>query len=296
MKNKFSLISYSILAVLFGLGVSSVIVYGSRFIVSGTSVTSAATLLYDATASGHSSGGVLRAYYLKSDAAPLPDINARAFVVADLLTGDILLQKGLDKPYQIASVTKLATAQVALNMSLQDSDLLYPLLLESNNQTAESIAATFGRQTFLQNMNDFVSKLGMTHTHFADPSGISPRNVASVRDLLTLTQYIYKNAPDLLDLTLVPSKDKWQNNNLFVQEHQANYLGGKSGYTPEAKGTLVSVFALPLPAPRSLDGVGAGDELRPVVVILLGTDSKMGVKYEVSQSIIDYVLANVYFK
>mgnify|MGYP001574579907 FL=1 len=269
------------------------IIVGIAVFIFGYFAVTNSTVLYNSsvfqTASAYSSESK-STYYLRADAPAPPRIEARAYIVADLLTGDVLIQKAPDKAFPIASVTKLTTAVVALNNKLEDTELLYPLLLESSNQTAEKITKFFGRRTFIQDMNNFAVSLGMTHTRYSDPSGISPKNVSSASDLLKLTQYIYKNTPELFDLTIVPNKDtdknSWQNNNLFVQERHPNYIGGKSGYTPEAKGTLVSVFALPL----------AGDTLRPVVVILLGTDSKMGVKYEVAQSIIDYILTNVYFK
>ncbi|HEY9583009.1 MAG TPA: hypothetical protein VJK09_01685 [Candidatus Paceibacterota bacterium] len=225
-------------------------------------------------------------YYLRADAPAPPELQARAYIVADLITGDVLLQKFPDKSYPIASVSKLTTALTALDMHLTETELLYPLLLESNNEKAEEIAKILNRKKFMQAMNEYVKNINMFNTHYSDPSGISPRNVSSARDLLLLTQHIYKNHPELFSLTLLPQKGLWSSNNLFVQKRHPNYLGGKSGYTPEAKGTLVSVFALPL----------AGNEIRPVAIILLGTDSKLGVKYEVAQSIIDYIVANVYFK
>ena len=247
-------------------------------------------VLYQASASESISIDDKKSYYLRADAPEPPEISANSYIVADLLTGDVLIQKSSEEIHPIASVSKLVTALVALELKLTESDLLYPLLLESSNKTAEDIAGLLDRKSFIKSMNNYVARLGMLQTHFVDPSGLSVKNVSSANDLLTLIRYIYKQQPDLLALTLVPqkqiSKKEWQNNNLFVQERHRDYLGGKSGYTPEAGSTLVSVFALPL----------VGQELRPVVIILLGTDSERGVKYEVAQNIIDYVVANVYYK
>jgi len=247
---------------------------------------SGAIFLYRADAAGESVETVVHTYYLRPDASLPPDIKARGYIVADLLTGDVLLQKNSQRAYPIASVSKLLTALVAIEQKLENQDLLYPLLLESSNVTADQIAKSFGTKTFISYINEKALKLGMSSTHFADPSGMSPRNVSSSADLLVLARDIYKNRPEILNITLLSTHGTWQNNNLFVQKHEDNYIGGKTGYTPEAKGALVSLFALPV----------AGQELRPLAIILLGTDSSRGVKYEVARSIIDYVLANVYYK
>lgn len=230
------------------------------------------------------------AYYLRTDAPQIEPIMARGYIVADLKTGDVLISKNADKAYPIASLSKLVTALTALRMGLEDQNLLYPLLLESDNEIAEEIATKLDHKTFMEKMNSYAKELGMTATTFKDASGISPHNRSSAKDLFILAKYLYEKYPDLLDITRLPQKtvgdETWVNNNLFVNERKENYLGGKSGYTPEARGTLVSIFAIPL----------AGDEVRPVAVILLGTDSDKGVKYEVSESIIDYIEKNVYYK
>lgn len=279
---KFKTVLYSTFAVLVGIGGAATFVKGAG--VMGSLMSIPRSIVYEASASGIDA--IAHSYYLRSDAPALPQIDARGYIVADLLTGDVIMKKNEDSSFPIASVSKLTTSLTALSLKLDKQELLYPLLLESSNEAAEKIASLFGRKQFIQAMNTFVGQLGMTHTHYDDPSGISPHNVSSASDLLRLTEYIYKNNPDLLALTLLPEKGIWKSNNLFVQEHHKDYLGGKSGFTPEAKGTLVSIFNLPL----------AGDELRPVAVILLGTNTARDAKYKVTDTIIDYVTQNVYYK
>src|SRR3989344_1592404 len=284
MSDRFKVILASGLAVIVGWSTTALFVKGGRELAIHIPEYSTATLIYEARASAGDYSP--RTYYLRADAPSPPELKARSYIVADLLTGDVLIQKNPDKPYPIASVSKLITALTAIDMYLSDTDLLYPLLLESSNPAADEIAKQLGGRQFVDAMNDYVKSIGATHTYFADPSGISPRNMSSASDLLLIAKHIYKEKPEILELTLLTEKRDWRTNNLFVQERHPNYIGGKSGFTPEAKGTLLAIFALPLS-----DG-----ELRPVVVILLGTDSERGVKYEVAQSIIDYILENVYFK
>src|SRR3989344_1274681 len=224
-----------------------------------------------------------RTYFLSALAPAPPELDAKAYVVADLLTGSIIIEDNSHKSYAIASLSKLVTALTAteLGADARVVERFYPLLLESNNETAEEIAESFGQVQFLRSMNELVSGLGMSDTHFRDPSGLSGKNVSSASDLFKLVQYLYKNHPEIVSLTRVPEKTSvsgdtyriWRNNNLFVQLHHPDYIGGKSGYTPKAGGTLIALFALPI----------AGDELRHMAVILLGTDSDKGVKYEVAE-------------
>ncbi len=285
-----------ILAASLGWVGTAALVYGGKNLARATEAASAYRGVYESPDTMPISEDTKGTYYLSALAPAPPELEAKAYVVADLLTGSVIIESNSHTSYPIASLSKLITALTALELGPDPgvADLLYPLLLESNNEIAEEIAESFGRKDFMQAMNDLVSKLGMSSTHFNDASGISSRNVSSPSDLLKLVQYLYKNHPEILSLTRIPEKATvtgeeyrmWRNNNQFVQLHQKDYIGGKSGYTPEAGGTLVALFALPI----------AGDELRPMAVVLLGTKTSKGIKYEVAEEIIDYITENVYYK
>ena len=243
-------------------------------------------LLYQSAVASVEASPLASRYYIPESAPSAPEIEARSFVIADLLTGNILLEKDGEVAHPIASVSKLTTASVALEQHLATTSLLYPLLLESSNATADKIAASFGHDTFMQWMNDFAKNLGMTHTHYEDPSGVSPKNISSADDLLRLARHIYSQKSELLSITLLPTKDKWINNNLFVIRHTDYYIGGKSGYPPEAGGTLVAFFDLPL----------SNGQIRPIVVILLGTETAVGLKYELAGTLTSYLAQYVSYK
>ncbi len=206
--------------------------------------------------------------------------------MADLITGDILIEHDADTPRPIASISKLTTILTAFELKLPVGDLVYPLLLESNNEAAEQISKLTYRTSFIKYMNDYVARLGMMHTHYSDPSGLSSRNVSSASDLLILARHLFGEHRDILDLTLVQDHGDYENSNLFVKARDSDYLGGKSGYTPEAGGTLLSIFDLPL----------AGGMSRPIVVIVLGTDSNKEVKYELVRTLNDYLLKYVTYR
>jgi len=111
-----------------------------------------------------------------------PKVSAKAYLVGDLNTGEVILSKNQDKKFPIASVSKLMTALVThliapkedlavvsktalstkgtngellLGEKIKTSDLLYPLLLESSNDAAEVLAQNHpaGRAVFVGLMN-----------------------------------------------------------------------------------------------------------------------------------------------
>lgn len=135
-----------------------------------------------------------------------------AWVVADNATGMIFDSGSPTKKLQIGSLTKIATAMVALdwseatkndlgqqatvpqsamNLGTQQGvgftagdrcglrDLLYAALLQSDNAAAETIADHVGRAVdgtgvsgFVKQMNALASQLGMNRTLFANPHGL----------------------------------------------------------------------------------------------------------------------------
>jgi len=89
----------------------------------------------------------------------------------------------------------------------------------------------------------------MANTVFFDAHGLSPANRSTATDLAKLLTYIYKNHPEILSITKdnnfwLPDPTgrllKFQNVNNFY--HLPEFIGGKTGYLPEAKQTLASLF------------------------------------------------------
>ncbi|MEK7586321.1 MAG: CapA family protein, partial [Patescibacteria group bacterium] len=248
-------------------------------------------------------------YLTKPDSA-LPSLSASAYLVADLESGQTILEKSIDKKLPLASITKLMTALVSLETISQTKqavvsanalatygeagelkvgeqiklqDLLYPLLLESSNDASEVIAESAGRHNFITNMNDRAKALGLTATSFADPSGISEKNVSTVSDIFKFTSYLYKDKSYLFSIlkkkTATASGHLWTNILPFVDD--SRYLGGKSGHTMAAGDTLATVFALPL----------AEFETRPIAIILLDSANR-----EADTTIIlNYLTGNIYY-
>jgi len=252
----------------------------------------------------------LASFYFIKDPNDQPKVAAEAYLIGDLDTGEILLQKNKDQKFPIASVSKLFTATVSTENQSQDavtqisahalqtegengelylgqkikvSDLIYPLLLESSNDAAEAIAEYSGRSTFIGAMNQKVQDLGLASTSFADPSGLSNKNISTVSDLFKFTQYLESKKPDLLKLTTNKSyndqKQTWFNTSQFLDLD--GYLGGKRGYTDPAMQTALSAFAMPL---------GESGNRNIGIVVLRSPD-----RYKDVVNIYNYLKKNIYY-
>ena len=249
-------------------------------------------------------------YFYVNKTSGQPSVSAKAFLVGDLNTGEVILAKNQDQKFPIASVSKLMTALVAselqnpgdtaqvsraalategkngelhLGQKITILDLLYPLLLESSNDAAEAIAEFFNRDSFISKMNQEAETLQMTSTSFADPSGLSPNNQSTVSDLFKLSGYLTERKPDLIKITTLRSysdkKQSWSNISQFLG--QAGYFGGKSGYTDKALQTVVAFFNLPL----------GQSGYRPIAIALLQSNDR---KKDV-ETILQYLQKNIYY-
>ena len=258
-------------------------------------------------------------YHLKRGGDPEPPpVAVLSYLVADIETGHILLEKDKNMVLPIASVSKLVTALVDLEVvnqfqtttisefaynthggtgnlgigeKINTGSLIYPLLLESSNDASEVIAEHIGRLNFISKMNAKARSIGLINTSFEDPSGISSNNVSTAEDLFKLARYVYDNKQYVYDLTRLRSKlivgedgaldHEWWNNNQFVIEQYDKYRGGKGGYTTAAGGTLVAVFSVPL----------AEFEDRNIAIVILNSD----IKYDEVKTLINYLEENIYY-
>lgn len=203
-------------------------------------------------------------------------ISAAAYAAVDLSTGAVLLRKNPDQAYSIASITKLMTAVIArenidtgktitltrkmlasegkspsiyagLNISIEN--LLQASLTQSVNDAAESLAYSYGKDRFLNLMNQKAKELKMTKTVYCDVHGLAKKNRSTATDLVKLLSYTRKNHPDVLAITKqnnfwMPDQKgvllKFKNMNDFYDT--PGFVGGKTGYLPEAKQTFAAIF------------------------------------------------------
>ncbi len=223
---------------------------------------------------------------------PAPNLSADAYLVADLLTGDVIVGHNKDQVLPIASITKLFSTLVSLEVvnqfqeatvsaealatygesgglvlgeRISTGDLLYPLLLESSNDAAEVLARHFGRSSFIRHLNEKAQAIGLTKTSLVDPSGIGDQNISTASDLFKLFRYIHHGKAYVLSVLKKSSYQaaghQWVNNS--EQLATLGYLGGKSGHTNAAGDTFLGGFNVPF-----------GNTSRSVVVVVLGSENR----------------------
>ncbi len=152
-------------------------------------------------------------------AAAPPQIKARAGVLIDAKTGDMLFEKNSRERNAPASTTKIMTAILAVESGRLDDpvrvslraaatrgssmhlyagqvlslhELLSGLLLRSGNDAAVAIAEHLAGTTeaFVEQMNERARALGATDTHFRNPHGLSaPGHYSSAYDLALLARF-----------------------------------------------------------------------------------------------------------
>ncbi|MBX4199980.1 serine hydrolase [Candidatus Parcubacteria bacterium] len=244
-------------------------------------------------------------YPLKAELSTSSTFSAPVYLVKDLKTGEMYLNKDDTKRVPIASITKLMTAVIALeNVNLDDitvvypddlvstsktrfkigddvryRNLLYPLLMESSNEAANIFTHSVGWTNFLKLMYLKALSLGMNSTRYADPSGISQDNISTAEDLYTLAKYIYEKHPEIFKITAGKGgQGTWldlHDFNNFIDNPY--FVGGKNGQTTAARQTILTVLGLP-----SVDGI------HPVVFIALGSEDRI----HDEKQLIDYVLSH----
>jgi len=208
---------------------------------------------------------------------PLSRVTSRAYLIGDIETGKIYLNKNSDVQLPVASMSKLVTAIIATKTLKEDTmiqissstqmippdssgvrvgeqfslkEILYPMLLNSSNIAAEAIASTSGRINFLELMSSLSWEIGMPQAYFADPSGVDPHNQASSKDIFALAQYLYKSRPDILEITRTKSisvasttdhdAHDFMSIHPFINDER--FIGGKTGRTKEAGETMLTIL------------------------------------------------------
>lgn len=156
-----------------------------------------------------------------TDGMPTISIDAKASLLVNGETGEVLHAENEHEKLYPASCTKIMTALLTLeNCSLDDTvtmqsedftdvnngassaglkvgeqisieDLLYCLMLPSGNEAANALARVTGGsvEDFVKMMNDRAAELGCTNTHFVNPNGLhDDEHYTSAYDLFLMAQ------------------------------------------------------------------------------------------------------------
>ena len=193
--------------------------------------------------------------------------------------GKEVYSKHVGEPRPIASITKLMTAMVVLDSDLDlqekiaitkdDRDLiqltgsrlkygaaltrkqmLQLALMSSENRAANALARTWpqGKAAFVAAMNKKARTLGMHASHFNDPAGLDPGNVASAHDTALMVRAamsypLIRNATTTRSARVRPYKDRgelrFNNTNRLLKNKTWDIQLSKTGYLNESGRCLV---------------------------------------------------------
>ena len=211
------------------------------------------------------------------------ELSANAFIVARGASGrDAVYEKNKHIQLSPASLTKLMTAVIVIEYIDRDDsvtitaravseegvagslrvgetfsvpDLLKVMLIVSSNDAATAFEDHFASQGFnlVSLMNEKAKLLGMVDTHFVNPTGLdNPQHYSSAADLAVLAAYslrheemwsiLSKTSESVRSLNKKISHTLLSNNEL-LHKKRPKVLGGKTGYTKNAGGCMITVLA-----------------------------------------------------
>ncbi len=227
---------------------------------------------------------------------PAPSVAARAWIVLDALTGQVLASVNPDQKVEPASLTKIMTAYVAFNALKEKrlkldqeasvsqvawktrgsrmfieprkpvtvDELLKGVIVQSGNDASVALAeAVSGSETaFVAEMNKEAQRIGLFNTNFLNSTGLpDPLHLTTVRDLALLARRMIEDHPDFYQYyqmrEFTYNKIKQANRNRLLWA-DPSVDGMKTGHTDAAGYCLVST------AKR-------GD--RRVISVIVGADS-----------------------
>lgn len=193
-----------------------------------------------------------------------------------LMTAIVTLEGGqsLEEPIEIDmedfDYVKGTRSRLSLGTELTRREMLRLALMSSENRAASSLARSYpgGTPAFVAAMNAKARALGMTHTHYADPTGLSPDNVSTARDL-ALVVGAAAQYPLIREFSTTASHYveagpsgrllAFNNTNKLVKNSQWDIQLSKTGYIREAGKCLVMLAT-----------IGS----RPFVIVLLDSAGK----------------------
>jgi D-alanyl-D-alanine carboxypeptidase (penicillin-binding protein 5/6) len=197
-----------------------------------------------------------------------PRIDARAYLVEDGRTGEVLLAQNPARRVPVASLTKLMTVLLTLEHArptdlvtisaeaaavgessvplrageqLTVRDLLEAALIQSANDAAWALAEHVGggsEQRFVSMMNRRARQLGLADSHFVRPDGLDTAgHVSSARDVTTLARILMqkplvRQIVRMRDATIAGGRRVHTWNDLLGSF--PGLVGVKTGHTAEA--------------------------------------------------------------
>lgn len=210
--------------------------------------------------------------------APPPQLAAKAWLLLDANSGQVLVEHDSDRRVEPASLTKLMSAYIVFaaikqgrlkltdivpvsehawktqgsrmfiepNKPVTVNELLHGLIVQSGNDATVALAESVGGSEagFVEMMNKEAQRLGMTHTHFVTSTGLpDPQHYTTAKDLSLIAAASLRDFPEFH--TLYAIKEYRYNN---INQPNRNRLlwtdptvdGMKTGHTEAAGYCLIA--------------------------------------------------------
>ncbi|MFH1601948.1 MAG: serine hydrolase [Candidatus Shapirobacteria bacterium] len=229
------------------------------------------------------------------------NLTARSWMVLDLQSGQVLTAKDPNIAFAPASLTKIATALVALDYYDLDKvlevkerywvgrhmgllrgerikviDLLFGLLVHSANDAAYNLASNYsgGVSAFVEKMNLWVKEKGLERTHFANFDGEEDENhYSTAADLAKLARIFLQNPllAQIVDLEEKVVSDISGSHRHYLQTtnellgQSGEIRGLKTGWTEQAGECFVGLFE-----------IEESGQAHPVLTVVLGSNDRFG--------------------
>ncbi len=210
--------------------------------------------------------------------APPPELAAKAWLLMDANSGQVLTERDADRRIEPASLTKLMTAYLSFaaikqgHLKLTDTlpisekawktegsrmfvepnkpvtvdELLHGMIIQSGNDATVALAESIGGSEagFATMMNKEAQRLGMKHTHFVTSTGLpDPQHYTTARDLSLIATAIIRDYPEFHPLYSIK---EYRYNNI-TQPNRNRLLwsdptvdGMKTGHTESAGYCLIA--------------------------------------------------------
>ena len=225
-----------------------------------------------------------------------PEINASGYLLMEMHSGKVLVEKNADQRLEPASLTKIMTAHIVfeeiakgklklsdmvhisekawktegsrmfvkVNSDVSVEDLLRGLIIQSGNDSAVALAEHIAgsEDAFAGLMNAHAAQLGMTSTNFVNSTGLPhPDHYTTPSDIVKVTAATIRDYPDFYPMYAEKQFTyneikQYNRNNLLWRNNAVD--GVKTGHTEAAGFCLVSSAKY--------------DQMR-LIAVIMGTES-----------------------
>ncbi|MFP5467138.1 MAG: D-alanyl-D-alanine carboxypeptidase family protein [Gammaproteobacteria bacterium] len=239
-----------------------------------------------------------------------PEMAAKAFLLMDVTSGQVLASKDADQPVEPASLTKLMTAYLVFDalrakkisltqtmpvserawkmpgsrmfidpkMQVPVEDLIKGMIVQSGNDATVALAEGVGGtvERFVEMMNTQAKALGMNATGYRNPEGLTaPGHTTTARDLAMLATRLMRDFPEYVPYYAIqryryPGTPAANDTNRNVLLFRDPTVDGLKTGYTQAAG-----YCLVATARRDVPGLGSGkDGQRRLLSVVLGAASE----------------------